>query len=378
MNRKFFTKAFIIHFSLSFFLLIAFPFNTVKAGNSPKKKVKHWEAEFSISPYYDSNILKYSDKYIDRFINRQDEGRFHINRYDDLVTKYSAGLSLSNKFIKKLNTIFSFDFSYNKYSFNPVKNWLRYSFGWRQYFLSKSCFMLSYSYIPHFYVRHFRDEDWINVYGYVPSTFQPYEFSKDDISFWIQHYVFKNTRVRAYYSFMKYYLDPNNTEYDSNDYLVGIRIYQKITNKLSINAGYKYVYSDAKGYDQQGETKQNSDDVNATNYGHNFVAGIDYKLPKVLKMNNSISLDASYEKGIYTTNQYYELDPIHAGRNDKNYDITLTYSINLPGDVQMSAFYELQGRKTGTPVAVNAEYISDEKSYEEYQTGIEFNYNFKF
>lgn len=44
----------------------------------------------------------------------------------------------------------------------------------------------------------------------------------------------------------------------------------------------------------------------------------------------------------------------------------------------MSAFYTLLGRKTATPAAANAEYISDEKSYEQYQTGIEINYNFKF
>jgi hypothetical protein len=359
-------------------LLLALPASEVKAGNNPKKKVKHWEAEISISPYYDSNILKYSDKYIDRFVNMQDEGRFHINRYDDLVSKYSVRLNYSNKFIKKLNSEFSFDFRYSKYSFNPVKNWLRYSVGWRQYFLSKSCFMISYSFIPHFYVRDFRDEDWVAVYGYVPSAFKPYEFSKDDISFWVQHYFFKHTNVRAYFSYMKYFLDPNNTEYDSKDYLYGIRIFQKLTKNLYIDVGYKYIYSNAKGYDQPGETKQTSDDVDATNYAHNYLAGIDYKLPKVFGMNNRISLDFLYERCFYTTDHFYELDPIHAGRHDKNYDISVTYRLDLSKSVQVSAFYSSLGRKTGTPAAANAEYISDEKSYEQYQTGIEISYNIKF
>lgn len=365
-------------FKFLLILLLTLPVGEIAAGDKPGEKIKHWEVDLSISPYYDSNILKYSDKYIDRFLNRQDEGRFQINRYDDLVTGYSAGLSYSNDFIKKLNSTFSFTFNYSRYSFNPVKNWFRYSIGWRQDFLPTSSFMISYSYLPHFYVRHFRDEDWATVYGYIPMTFKPYEFAKDDISLWVQHYLFKGTRIRGYFSFMQYYLDPNNTEYDSKDYIVGIRVYQQITKELNINAGYKYGYSDAKGYDQPGEIKGKSDDVNATNYGHNFVGGLSYSLPKIFDMNNNIGLDISYEKGFYTTDQFYELDPIHAGRNDKNYDITLTYNVKLPWNVGVSAFYNLMGRKTGTPVAVNAEYISDEKSYEQYQAGIEFNYNINF
>jgi hypothetical protein len=352
---------------------------TLGYGESkPKKQVKHWQADLAISPYYDSNILKYSDKYIQRFLNREDEGRFHINRYDDMVVQYSGGLSYENTFIKKLKTIFSVDASYNRYSFNNVKDWSRFSIGWRQYFYSKSSFMFSYSYIPHFYVRHFRDEDWIAVYGYTPNTFQPYEFSKDDFSFWIQHYIFEKTSVRLYASYYRYFLDKNNTEYDSNDYMLGFRVFHTLTKNLGINAGYKYYKSKAKGYDEPGETATTSDDVNADNYSHDYFVGLAYQLPKVFKMKNSISVDVNYERTFFTTDHFYEIDPIHAGRHDKVFDLELGYSITLPGKTEVSAFYALTTRKTGTPAAVNAEYISDEKSYNQYQTGIKISYSLKF
>ncbi|HEY6907410.1 MAG TPA: hypothetical protein VI230_08060, partial [Ignavibacteriaceae bacterium] len=239
-------------------------------------------------------------------------------------------------------------------------------------------FMMSYSYIPHFYVRHFRDEDWIAVYGYIPLTFQPYEFSKDDFSFWVQHYLFKSTRIRLYFSYYKYYLDKNNTEYDSDDFMYGIRLYQGLPGNFSISAGYKYITSKAKGYDEPGEAIGASDDVNATNYSHNFSAGISYNLPAILKMKNSLSLDVQYERSIYTTHQYYELDPIHAGRHDDNYDIELAYDISPMSNSSVSVFYSFLKRITGTPVSENAEYISDEKSYHQYQTGIKFTYNIDF
>lgn len=378
MNRKFFI---IISKRKPGLLLILFMLSSLTlnyAQNQPIEKIKHWSAEILIGPYYDSNILKYSDKYITRFLNGEDEGRFHINRYDDLVVQYSAGLSYSNEFIKKLLTTFSFDFSYNKYSFNNVKDWSRFSVGLRQNVLPQTSFMISYSYIPHFYVRHFRDEDWIAVYGYIPVTFQPYEFSKDDFSFWVQHYIFKTTRARLYFSYYKYFLDKNNTEYDSDDFMYGIRVYQTLSKNFSVNAGYKYINSKAKGYDEPGETIQTSDDVNATNYSHSYFAGMSYSLPLILNMRNSISIDAQYERAIYTTDQFYELDPIHAGRHDDNYDITLAYDIAPSGDTRITAFYSLLKRITGTPVEVNAEYISDEKSYDQYQTGVKISYNLEF
>lgn len=359
-------------------ILISIPLAVSFGEGSPKKQAKHWQADFSLSPYYDSNILKYSDKYMQRFLNREDEGRFQINRYDDMVVQFSGGISYENTFIKKLKSTFSFDAGYNKYSFNNVKNWSRFSLGWRQYFYSNSSFMLSYSYIPHFYVRHFRDEDWISFYGYIPLTFQPYEFSKDDFSFWIQHYLFRKTGVRLYASYYRYFLDKNNTEYDSDDYMLGIRLYQSLTKNLIVDGGYKYYKSTAKGFDEVGETKSLSDDVNADNYSHNYFAGFSYKLPKIYNMNSSVSLNVNYERTFFTTTNFYEVDPIHAGRHDKVFDFNFQYRITLPGNTDVSAFYSLTTRETGTPAEINAGYISDEKSYDQYQAGLKISYSLKF
>ncbi|RPI70427.1 MAG: hypothetical protein EHM47_12130, partial [Ignavibacteriales bacterium] len=64
-----------------------------------EKKADKWALSLSIKPYYDSNILKYSEKYIDRFKNREDEGRFHIETIDDLVWGYSIGLTYTDEII---------------------------------------------------------------------------------------------------------------------------------------------------------------------------------------------------------------------------------------------------------------------------------------
>ena len=82
---------------LSFIIFLSFSVAIdISAAGKPKKKKDKWRLTLSIGPYYDSNVLKYSDKYIERFKNREDPGRFHINRIDDLTFGYSAGLTFSD------------------------------------------------------------------------------------------------------------------------------------------------------------------------------------------------------------------------------------------------------------------------------------------
>ena len=351
----------------------------VIAGENPEKEVDHWRINLSLSPNYDSNILKYSDKYIERFKNLEDEGRFHINRIDDITIGYSLGVSFTDKFIGNLRTIIGAGFDSDAYSYNSIKSWFTYNVFFRQYVSSSTSFLISYSYIPGFYVRHFRDEDWVKYYGYTPITFQPYEFSKDDFSFWLQHsFSWKTTRARAYFSYMRYFLNSSNTEYDSNDFLYGLRIYQSLSDNLDINIGYYYITSDAKGYDEPGESRESSDDSDATNYEHVYLAGFDLQLPKIFSLKNEISIDAQYQRAFYTTNHFLELDPLHAGRYDYNYRVFVNYNWDLFRNFSITAFYQWMGRESSTSAEANREYVSDEKDYTQYRVGLRFNYLIKF
>jgi len=344
-----------------------------KENNKPK-----WSVGLSVKPTYDDNILKYSDKYLDRFVNNEDEGRFHISSYDDIMVGYSADISFTDTFIGDLKSIIGAGIDYNEYLNNSIKSWFKYEINFRQYIHGSTSFRVSYSFIPKFYIRHFRDDDWTDYYGYIPATFQAYEFSKDSYDFWIQHYLFKPTRLRLYFSYFKYFLDANNTEYDSDDLLYGLRIYQKITNDLSFDVAYRFITSDARGYDSAGETKETSDDVDATFEEHQYAIGIDYDLPEIFNLRNSISLSAQYLRRFYQTDHPLEIDEIHAGRHDYNYRIYLNYEIKVFSNLSVTAFVNWIYRDSDTSAEANREYLSDEKDYNQYQTGLKFSYNFKF
>jgi hypothetical protein len=369
-------------FYISFYCIFSLLFlinSEIVAGDNPSKKRDNWSVSLSLSPYYDSNILKYSNKYIERFKNGEDEGRFHIHSIDDLTFGYSFGLTYANEIVGKLKTILGAGFDSDAYTYNSIKSWFTYDIFLRQYLSKSTSFYVSYSYIPKFYVRHFRDEDWVKYYGYVPETFQPYEFSKDDYSVWLHHtFSWKTTRARAYFSYDRYFLNPSNTEYDSNDFLYGLKIYQSLTDKLDVSAAYYYITSDAKGYDEPGETKATSDDSDATNYEHVYAIGFDYQMPKIFKLKNEVSIDAQYQRAFYTTDHFLELDPLHAGRYDYNYRVFVNYNWDVLKNFSITAFYQWMKRESSTSAEANKEYVSDEKDYTQYRIGVRFNYSINF
>jgi len=369
----------ILKFILFAAIIFLIPARGIFAGENPVKDKKRFTVSLSFSPFYDSNILKYSEKYIERFRNLEDKGRFHIQTTDDLVFGYSLGISFTGEIIGKLKTSVGAGYDSDAYAYNSIKTWSKYNIFFRQNINNSTSFYLSYSYLPEFYVRHFRDEDWVRYYGYAPDTFRPYVFSKDDFSFWAQHlFSWKTTRVRAYFSYMRYFLDESNTEYDSNDFLYGFRIFQAATDYLDVNFGYSYITSDAKGFDEPAETREISDDSDATNYEHVYIAGFDLKLPAIFSLKNIFSVDVQYQRAFYTTDNYIEMDPLHAGRYDYNYRVFVNYNWDIFKNFSLTAFYHWMGRESGSPSDINKEYISDEKDYTQYRAGISFNYLIRF
>jgi hypothetical protein len=177
---------------------------------------------------------------------------------------------------------------------------------------------------------------------------------------------------------MKYYYNEHYTEYDSDNMMYGLRLFHDFSKTISADAGYRYITSDAKGYDESFETKENSDDVDATYYEHVFFAGVDFKLPRLLKLSNTVSVSGQYSKRIYETDHYAELDPLHAGRSDNNYRISLNYDVDVLSNFSAGLFCTWMSRDTNTEFEPNKEYISDEKDYNQYQLGLNFNYKFQF
>lgn len=345
---------------------------------STKKKKPEFDVSVGLNSFYDDNILKYSDKYLQRFMNNQDSGRFHIETYDDVVFNPSVKLGATFRLFGKMASKINADFYYNYYTLNDVKNWGYFNLGFQQFLTKKASVKFYYSYIPDFYVRHFRDDDWVEVYRYTPITFQPYAFSKESYNLYAQNTFFKNTRLRGSVSYALYYHNVHFTEYDCKNWVFALNLLQPVHKKVKLELGWEFTTSDAKGYDEPFETRETSDDADATFVEDVYTLAVTWELPEVLKMKNRAVIDTEYAKRFYTTKNYLEEDPEHAGRVDDAWRCFFTWDLDLSKSFEFSAFYKWYGRNTTTLAEENQEYLSAEKNYRQNQVGIGLTYSLNY
>jgi len=361
--------------------LIIFIPNGEAFGQEKKKKmkkVKHFELRVGLAFTYDNNILKYSEKYLDRFMNGQDPGRFHIDTYDDLVINPSLEGIYTFNIFKKVKTRINASFSPKIYAVNDIKSWYNWGIGLQQYITKRASIKILYSYIPDFYVRHFRDEQMIPIYGYSPEAFTPYAFSKDNFGIYAQNTFFKGTRIRLALYHARYFHNKYYTEYDSKDWLYGIYLFQRLHKNFRLDAVYQYYSSDAKGYDSSVETPETATGPDATFVEDRFSLGFVWKFPKLKKMSNNLDVDLHLLNRYYSSEYPPLVDPLHAGRYDKNYRIYATYNITLKKYLRLSLFYRWLMRDTETKAKINEIYVSNEKDYRQDQIGFRLVYSIKF
>jgi len=343
-----------------------------------KKKKNKFEISLTLASTYDDNILKYSDKYLKRFMNNEDEGRFNIKTYDDLIIYTSFKMSYSFRVFKKLKTKVNGEASRRSYVVNDIKSWNYFAFGIQQYFTKKASFKFSYSFIPYFYVRNFRDDQWVEEYGYVPETFKPYVFSKDDYGFTLQNTFFKNTRVSLSLHYAIYYYNKYFTAYDSKDLFYGVKVYQYVHKKVRLKAGYQFVTSDAKGYNSAIETPETTQGPDADFVEDRFTLGGTWYLPRINNYRHNLDVNFGVYLRYYSSKYPPLVDPLHAGRYDKNYRLSTSYRIYLSKSLRASVFYKLFVRDSNTKAAINSIYVSNEKDYSQYHVGLEISYKIKY
>ena len=349
--------------SVAVLSLLSFPM-MVSAGDG----LASWKLDIGVSSVYDNNILRYSDKYVARFDNREDEGRFHINTRDDLILVSSIRASATMKLNGSLNTTGAVDVRRRTYTHNPIKNWSYFSISLRQDLSKQTAAQIGYNYIPGFYVRHYRDDDWVKEHGYTPISFQSYDFKKDEIGGWVQYALFSGTRVRALFSYMRYFYNEHFTEYDGKNSLFGIQLYQTIHKNFRVNGRFEVVYSRGEG----------NVDMDPSFDDNTFLLGAELQLPKVFGRTNSVGIDGEYSLRYYTSTHFLELDQNHAGRQDFDYRLSATYTFELLDNLELALNYAWHRRDTETSAAQNATYLSDEKDYRQYQIGLEAKYTLNF
>jgi hypothetical protein len=337
-----------------------------------------WQVQIGLSTVYDNNALRYSDKYLGKFENREDEGRFHIKSADDLLFHTTLHLERSADLLGDLSSVLTGDLHVWNYTNNTIKNWQTFTLGARQELPERFSVGFAYSHIPDFYVRHYSDDDWEPRVGPVPARFQPFSFTKDEYRMVLQRQFFQNSRLRMTASILRYYYNEHYTEYDSKNVLWAIDASHPILPTLRIGAGYAYTTSDAQATDAPGEIRATADDADGSFKEDSWSATIAWRLPRIAGLATRLTLDGEYSRRCFTTNHLYFLDNQHAGRIDDEYQASLDWSVELGDAWEATIGYAWRMRDAHTGVPENQILLSDEKDYREYQVEFGVTYDLSF
>ncbi len=84
---------------------------------------------------------------------------------------------------------------------------------------------------------------------------------------------------------------------------------------------YRFLISEARGYDTSVENKQNSDESDIS-YEEDMFSLVINKSIIIFEREIKISLKGNYYYRIYTSQKAYWIDPLHLGRVDELYDLS--------------------------------------------------------
>jgi len=263
----------------------------------------------------------------------------------------------------------------SQYALNGFKSWNMYSLYIRQDFAKKSSIQLAYQYIPYFYVRTYRDEDLVSIYGYEPRTFKPFEFSKEHYGLTFRTKIRKKLSTRLNVGVHRYFHNQYFTEYDAEKLYIGTKFTYPVTQKLKITTGYQFAYNEAKGTDEPGESKLTSDDPDGTFLEHKTDIRLAYILPKWFHKSHSFEIKGNFISRGFNTLKAYRNDPTHVGRLDLLFNTTLQYNLRLSKRIKTGIFFNYNFRNsTNNGSEYYQKFLSDEKNYNQSLTGFTINY----
>ena len=177
---------------------------------------------------YDSNYLKLSDAEINEIslyppYLGDSESIFSVIAKNSLTIQYKPFLW------KKHETKIKLKMSLNNYFASSNKSYSSFGFYIAQHLGKYEWFKFSYSYIPAYYLRDYRDRDNIVINGNINDILEKCYFSQESISLSYSNnlYGIKKSWVEGKINYKTQYYNPFFTEFDLDILFYGLSLYSK-------------------------------------------------------------------------------------------------------------------------------------------------------
>ena len=320
---------------------------------------------FTYKNTYDSNVLRYSQRDSDRFLDGIEPYTSPIRTLDDLRTDFRLTGLYRYKLLTQYNGRLQVSMNFAHYLQNPIKNAGWTSITLKQDIAKSWSVLLNYFYEPKYYIRDYTDVhtgERHNCEFAMDKTvgklyFRPVKLAEFTFRF-------ENKR----YTYTEYF-----TEYDGNYISFGgggiIR-----TGRWRFSAEYDLGAFVNEGFSSErllppGDYGEDSETGEGDYQEDNYTISIQYAF-RLAERRSSVKLELNLADRYYTTNRNPAIDPIHHGRRDVYLmnEFSGSISINKKLDLSIGVGYNDRNSRASDPI------VSEIKDYRRWNGWVELSY----
>ncbi len=330
----------------------------------PGTQAPAWTTRARLAGYYDDNILRYSEKFIRRFEAGEDPERFRVESLDDTVARVDLYLRRGFTGLGGKPAEAGIGVEYWDYLRNDIKDRSRFSAVWQQELRRGRLLAASINYAPSFYVRHIRDSD-LTGSGSTADPFQAFEFERAEARLRLSQELGASLTARYHLAIADFRHTPAFREFDSTNLFGGARLDQQVSRRVRLSYALEYTDSNARGYDQPGETLETSDDTDPAYRQIDLMLAARLRLPS--RRRQILFLQAESGQREYTTAKSTDSAPLHAGREDDLLRLFASWQLDLSKRYRLTVFGQSRERSSTAPIDLD---IGVEKDYEQWEAGV--------
>ena len=314
---------------------------------------------------YDSNYLKLSN-------SEQDEIAYYPDLLGDsesassLISKNTIEVKYNPYFFEGHESQIRLKVNYNKYIESANKSYSSFGVYFAQHLGKYEWVKLSYSYLPQYYLRDYRDRDDLIINGTSDQYLTSCYFSQGSTTLKYSKWLFvKRTWLEGIINNKTQYYNPAFTEFDLNLFLVGVQFYSRYFRNYSLKLGGSHTVAD-------NITSQNGL-MSTTEIDRSFSQS-DYFISIKTKVNFTSIHDLEFQ---YSESRRKYLstnvdDDLHNGRNHADKKLKIWVAGNLHDEVDYTFQFTKRIRKTDAIV----DWIEELKDFTKLEVTLLFSYHF--
>jgi len=310
--------------------------------------------DLSWGALYDSNVLKYSPRDRNLYIDKAEKSPSSIRSLDDLRTDYKIAAEYRNKFWGKRITALRGTANFAHHAMNPIKNLGWVSLNGRQDFAKQWIGSVNFFYEPRYYIRDFQD---INTDAVQHCRFALTQW-KEDLT-WRPHWLYELTVSNK---FKQYRYNEYFTEYDGDLWEIGIAGVLR-PEKWRFSAGYTYGVFENTGFNSSDLTLPgsflNDSEFGQADFEENTYALSARRSFKLHKRSCDLEVAVDLADRYYTTTRDYSIDPMHSERFDRSVSCEISGRAAMTDAVSIEIGLGEYQRKSRAPAKV----VSQVKDY---------------